>query len=258
MIATVETTELAMETPSWEDELKRAAAKIAGWMEYLIEPEQVVELRALRVQDGRSKTGSTWAGTYTGQELIEFATSALELSENCGGVYYTLNPLNPDRLNTRSPRTTFVQRGETAQDKDVLRREWVLIDVDAERAEGFEEESASDAEKAHAFRIVKRVRDYLRAEGFSDPVFGDSGNGYHLLYKFDPPLPTRLPLADDDYVRRFLHALADRFDEPGRAKIDRKVYNPSRVCKIPGTVACKGTPTDERPHRRAKIIELPD
>ena len=37
-------------------------------------------------------------------------------------------------------------------------------------------------------------------------------------------------------------------------KIDRKVYNPSRICKLYGTESCKGPNTHERPHRFSRVM----
>ena len=78
----------------------------------------------------------------------------------------------------------------------------------------------------------------------------DSGNGYHLLYRID------LPAADGGLVERVLKSLAARFDNE-HVKIDQSVYNPARICKLPGTMARKGDHTEARPHRRAKLLEVP-
>jgi hypothetical protein len=81
-------------------------------------------------------------------------------------------------------------------------------------------------------------------------MLADSGNGYHLLYRVD------LPADDGGLVERILAALGERFDTP-HAKIDRTVFNPARICKLPGTLARKGDSTADRPHRRAKLLEVP-
>lgn len=40
--------------------------------------------------------------------------------------------------------------------------------------------------------------------------------------------------------------------------LDRSVYNAARIWKLYGSVARKGEPLPERPHRRAAIISAPD
>src|SRR6185503_19824466 len=50
--------------------------------------------------------------------------------------------------------------------------------------------------------------------------------------------------------------LAVRFDTD-RVHIDQIVFNPARICKLPGSLARKGDHTKERPQRRARILEAP-
>ena len=79
-----------------------------------------------------------------------------------------------------------------------------------------------------------------------------SGNGYHLLYRID------LPVNDEtkDLVRDCLTALSERFDS-AEVKIDSINFNPSRICKLYGTLAQKGSNTVERPFRQSQIISVP-
>src|SRR5262249_12683439 len=110
--------------------------------------------------------------------------------------------------------------------------------------------SATDGEKAAALDTALAVREFLRARQWPEPVLADSGNGFHLLYRVD------LPAADGGFVERVLKALARQFDSD-RVKIDQSVFNPARICKLPGTLARKGDPTPTRPHRRAALLEVP-
>ena len=87
--------------------------------------------------------------------------------------------------------------------------------------------------------------------GFPKPITAISGNGVHVLYRIN------VPADDDGLTRRFLEVLARRFDN-ARASIDRGVFNPARISRFYGTRACKGEPTPDRPHRMAKIMNVPD
>jgi hypothetical protein len=40
-------------------------------------------------------------------------------------------------------------------------------------------------------------------------------------------------------------------------KIDASVFNAARIWKLPGTMACKGADMPDRPHRIARLIEVP-
>ena len=84
------------------------------------------------------------------------------------------------------------------------------------------------------------------------PIYADSGNGAHLLYAIDLP--------NDDASRELLqNCLAACAFMVGDdvVKVDTSVYNASRICKLYGTMACKGATMADRPHRIAEILEVP-
>src|SRR5262249_46151933 len=110
--------------------------------------------------------------------------------------------------------------------------------------------SATNEEKEEALKKIKSIREFLTARQWPKPIFADSGNGYHLLYRVD------LQAHDGGIIEQILKALANRFDDE-KVKIDQGVYNPARICKLPGTKARKGDYTETRPHRTAGILEVP-
>jgi P4 family phage/plasmid primase-like protien len=211
----------------------------------LIEPGQVVELRALNVTpDG--KFPHTVSGYFDSDHVDDMAKHAAQLSGMASGVYLTLNPLKADLLARCSNRVG--KRIPGAEDPDVVRRRLLLVDADPTRPAGI---SASDEEKAAARRVIDRVNSYLRGLGWPEPILADSGNGWHLLHRVD------LPADDGGLVRRALHALAQQFDDD-RVKIDTKVFNASRITKCYGTLAAKGDDVSGRPHRLSGIFSAPD
>src|SRR5262249_15567458 len=139
------------------------------------------------------------------------------------------------------------EENELTTDKDFLCRRWLLVDADPVRDAHV---SATDAEKASAFETVQAIRAHLQGLGWPTPVLGDSGNGYHLLYRID------LPADDGGLVRRILAALAKRFNSDV-VRVDEKVFNPARILKTPGTFARKGDNVEDRPHRRAILLDVP-
>lgn len=230
--------------------------QVMAWMHAIIEPDQLVELRALKVQDGKHEGGSTWSGHFRGHEdLRAMCEAALRVSGYCQGVYFTLNPIRPEKFVRKTPRLDNVPPKDTATDADIVRRQWVMIDVDPKRARGKEKQSANDSEKAASWSTLDRIRQELAGEGWPAPFVGDSGNGFHLMYKMEPQGFT-LPLSEGDELKQLLRSLADRFDSES-VEIDRKVYNPARICKFPGTLAMKGDGSGDRPHRTSRIIEVP-
>lgn len=232
----------ARKSVSWQED----AALLAEQYRLLIAPGQVVELRALGVQRNGGRP-HTEAGFFDHDHLLDLAKTALRVTPYAKGVYFTLNPLRPDLLARRCNRIDWANEGELAKDKDVLARRWLLIDADPSRDPLV---SATDEEKGVASHTILDLREFLRSRSWPDPLLADSGNGYHLLYHID------LPANDGGVVERILRALAQRFDND-RVKIDQTVFNPSRICKLPGTLARKGDSTPTRPHRRAKLLEEP-
>ena len=192
---------------------------------------QVIEIRAI------PPIGEP--AIFAPDDLDKAAKWAARLSGSVMGVYVTLNPLTQDPL----------LDGANAEDKTVLKRRWLPIDLDPVREADV---SATDAEKAAALDRRCTVRKWLAAQGWAEPVVMDSGNGYWLLYAIDMP--------NDEDSKRLVHdclkALAAKFDDE-RVTIDKKIANASRIGKLPGTLACKGTHTEDRPHRVAALLEVP-
>lgn len=220
--------------------------RMAEWMRILIDPGQVVELRALGVEERGYE--SDHGGFYDYDHLWKMASDAFRISRHAKGVYFTLNPLDPDLLARRAYLIKRARSGDLSSDSDVIRRHWLLVDADPKRKRDI---SSKDKEKRLAWETIQRVRDHLRAKAWPEPILADSGNGYHLMYRID------LPADDGGIVERCLKALAKEFDTPA-VQIDQTVFNPSRICKFPGTWARKGTSIPERPHRQSRILEVPE
>lgn len=162
-------------------------------------------------------------------------------------IYITLNKVN-SACYSREQHDCLRQTNVNTQDKEIDRYEWLFIDLDPER---LSEISSSKEELADARNTMGKVHDYLKGLGFSEPIAGLSGNGYHLLYRID------LPNAQEskDLIEHCLSNLANMFN--GRTKIDIVNFNQSRICKLYGTLAQKGANTTDRPHRMSKLLSEP-
>ena len=237
-----------------QGQLSKGEQRIARWLECLIDPGTVVELRAPEVDTGNGFK-IAFAGFFDTDHLTAMAIAADTLSTQATGVYFTLNPVEPELLGLYRNRVERRPR-KTSTDTDILHRTRILVDIDPQRyslttgrpCPG--DLSATDAEKAKACETAERIRADLTTAGWPEPVTIDSGNGFYLLYKVD------LAVQDGGLTQRCLKALATRYDNPG-ANVDTRVHNPSRIAKIPGTWARKGDDTEERPHRRSKVLALP-
>ena len=217
------------------------AGQVLAWLGAILAPgDGQVELRATGV-DGKPKEepGATFSRLYRRSDLAALVEQAAKLSGRAEAVYFTINPIRPG------------VRG-AVRAAGIARRRLLLIDADPTRgAPG--KVSATDAEKAHAARLAADVAAYLGRLDWPAPARGDSGNGIHLLYAID------LPNNDEarELVRGVLVALAHRFDTAD-ATIDTSVYDAGRICKLYGTLARKGEPTADRPHRASAVLEVPE
>lgn len=208
------------------------------------EPGSVVELRALGV-GGRKRTDSGYF-----DDPAKLAQAAAYLSGRADGVYFTLNEINPALLARSANKLTEWAKTTTA-DHDVVRRRWLGIDLDPERPAGI---SSTQEELQAAAALADRVQAWLTDRGWPLPVRGMSGNGIHVDYRIDLPNDE----AAKRLLERVLQALAFYFDD-GQVKIDTSVWNASRIWKLYGTLAAKGSSTADRPHRIARLQrELPD
>ena len=165
-------------------------------------------------------------------------------------VYITLNQINT-ACYSRSQRDVFYKSPKTStKDGEIDGYDWLMIDLDPDRVTGV---SSSANELAAAHQLGNKIYLALKNLGFEKPICADSGNGVHLLYRISlDNNPERTAL-----VKRCLQALDMLFSDK-MIKIDVSNHNPSRICKLYGTLAQKGADTPERPHRMSRITMIPD
>ena len=160
-------------------------------------------------------------------------------------VYVTLNQISDD-LFSRIQSETFVAGANATHDNEVVGYKYLFIDLDPKRAAGI---SSSDEELKEAYNLASKVYEYLKRLGFEEPVKAVSGNGAHLLY--------RIQLANTsenvELVKKCLNALSMMFDND-KVSVDTANFNPSRICKLYGSLAQKGKNTEKRPFRLSHII----
>ncbi len=164
-------------------------------------------------------------------------------------LYLTLNPVDPALLARASNR--IVERAEhTTADQDILRRDWLFVDIDPVRPSGI---SASGQELGAARSRAEEIVDFLAAQGWPDPILVMSGNGYNALYRIDLPNDS----VSLGLVKDVLEALAARFNDD-RVKVDTSVANAARIIGLAGTLKVKGENLPDRPHRRSQLERVPD
>jgi hypothetical protein len=214
-------------------------AMIRAALDVLAPVRSVVEMRMPKTSK------RTISGYY--DDWAALARDAAGWDTQAPGIYVTLNPINPALL-ARSRNRAIPFCDTTTADGDVIARRWLPIDCDPARPSGI---PSTDAEHEAALARAAAIRDALTARGWPAPIEADSGNGAYLLYRVD------LPADDGGLTARCLEALAFAWDD-GAVAIDRSVHNPARIWKLYGTVARKGDGTTERPHRLARLLDVPN
>ena len=215
----------------------------------LFKPGDIIEIRALAVGRTPNHRGVTYSGYFNleSEEAIRKAVSNLD--GRAEGIYVTLNHFDAALLARSNNRLQASPKWATS-DKDIVEWRWIYIDCDPDRPSGI---SATDQEHKAALARAAEIRAFLSTRGWPEPIYCDSGNGAHLLYL----LPVLDVQAASGIVRRCLKALGNRFSD-SLVKVDETTANPSRLCKLYGTMTRKGDAMPDRPHRRARIIDEPE
>lgn len=214
----------------------------------LMKPGKVYELRALGVPSGGGYT-KTFAGWFDCPEKLAEAAYRLD-GQAPDYVSITLNPVNPDLLARSANKIKHLKKEDaTTTDADIIERAWLPIDFDPIRPAGI---SSSDEEHQAAMQLAFQVIDDMTAEGWPEPILASSGNGAHVVYPINLPANKE----SDQICRDILRALAAKYDSD-KVKIDTQLGNASRILKLWGILARKGSNIPARPHRRSEIIMPP-
>lgn len=214
-----------------ETEIRKAIA--------ILKPDgELFEIRIL----GENK--KTWSGYFRDADTLITNLKRMNLKNT--NVYITLNP-PMDACYAREQRDCFVQNPKaTTSDNDVSGLEWLMVDLDPKRPSGT---SSSDEELQLAKNLGNKIFTFMGGLGFEKPLMAISGNGVHLLY--------RVKLANTaeniEVLKKSLSALNLLFSTR-LIGVDIKNFNPSRICKLYGTLAQKGIETDDRKHRMSQIV----
>jgi hypothetical protein len=203
----------------------------------------VIEVRAIWPKDiapvQRTLSRCFDSAHYPDLAAFRSAVEAYVTKMNQRGynMYATLNPLR-----------SGLSQSHTASDDDVTCRRRLLIDIDRD---GAKEHPASDAQIGAARILADQIERFLDELDWPKPVRVMSGNGYHLVYPLDD-LPNTNEVTQA--VRALLQSLKSKFSGNGLS-VDTSVSNASRVTKLPGTLARRGTEIENHPYRVARIYE---
>lgn len=226
----------------WEQFIN--AQEVRKAIAILQSPGDVFEVRAI----GTAKK-DILSGYFRDAETLLKAFDTIDMRRR--NVYITLGKVK-DECFARSQSECFLKSPQTSSDTEIVSYRWLFVDLDPVRTAGI---SSSAAELEDAKALSKVVLQYMQNLGFEKPVIAASGNGYHLLYRID--VLNDEAKTGQALIAKCLKVLSMLFDSY-KVKIDTTNSNPSRICKLHGTLAQKGTSTPERPHRMSRILEVPE
>lgn len=143
-------------------------------------------------------------------------------NDNIKGWYMTINPTD----------------GKGRKKENIVRREYLVVDIDPVRASG---SNSTDEQMVESYALACRIHNFLPSL-----FMGCSGNGWHLIYICN------LENTDEDnqLVYEFYDCLDKLFSTPTQ-KIDRCMADINRLTKIYGTMSRKAPHTDDCPQRQS-------
>ena len=153
--------------------------------------------------------------------------------------------LNPTDIDSKDWNLLSGMRSIGRTKKRITGIRFIFVDIDPIRPASV---CSTEDEKNAAKLVADKLRQHVENLGFPSPWVVDSGNGFHLYFSCD------LSVEDEGLVKRLLAILADKFDTVN-VKIDQKVGDATRMCRMPGTYNRKGEDTAKRPHRKCHIVE---
>lgn len=221
------------------------AKKITEALRLWFQPGDVFEIRVLDAVTRAYFRPHIESG-YFDYDHIDLVPQEISHITKAKGCYVTVNPVKNELLNRAVNRVRPAGREPTSCDSDILCRRWLLVDCDAKRVSGI---PSSDAEHTLAAEKAEEIRSGLASMGWSEPIVTDSGNGAQLMYRID------LPTDDGRLLENVLKSIAPASSDA--VDVDITVFNPARIWRLPGTMNCKGDSTDDRPHRMASIVSVP-
>lgn len=218
-----------------EEEIRKAISQMTI-------PGQVFEVRITL------KGKKTISGYFKEADTLIAELNNHNINYDGATIYLTLQKINEDCCG-REQMNTFILGATTTSDNDITGYQWLFIDLDPRRPTGT---SSTDEQLAKSRALADKVMVYMANKGWYRPVEAMSGNGWHLHYRVDLPNNQETK----NLMAGCLKSLDGLFSNDDVA-VDTAVFNPSRICKLYGTMAQKGKNTAERPHRLSYIKSEP-
>lgn len=128
--------------------------------------------------------------------------------------------------------------------EDISRISCIPWDIDSDHPKN---SPATDEEKSQARQLLYDFLKWNKEQGYNDPYIDDSGNGFHVINRVN------ISFEDHKQIDRKLK----NFFKQAKAVFPTldNISDLPRIIRVPGTWNIKGTQTEERPHRQARILQ---
>jgi hypothetical protein len=226
-------------------EVTEVGTKLEQAISVLFKPGQLVEVR------GKKIGGGIASKYYTDHEHMVCVIEKANSTEKYEALWVTLQRVKPGTEKTRTDEKS------TTGNNDIEAYEWLVIDIDRPKGDPYKKSwNATDEELATLRDAAVSVVDWLTEQGFPEPVFACSGNGYHVLYKLGS-----LPTSFFETLHNVLKAVAHQFrGESATFDVDTSLADPCQIIKMYGTMSRKspkGSSGGSRPWRESYIGTVP-
>ncbi len=139
----------------------------------------------------------------------------------------------------------------------------LLIDIDRKTTKDAQgrKVNASEEERKVLLEAANQVAAFLSPE-FGQPVFADSGNGYHLSWRIGDAMDwgKGIPAEQGQNVyTRLLALLKKKFERPDlNMEIDASLADDTQVVTVWGTYNRKYADLPDRPQRQSQVLSMPE
>jgi hypothetical protein len=170
------------------------------------------------------------------EQAAAFA-EAQDQDTNIAGIYINVQRLKPGSTSDKRP--------------DVAAYMHFMVDFDRrnKKVDGVRV-NANENERNELFAAMKEANAWISRVLEARPLVADTGNGFHLVWDIKPVPCT---VENEKTIKECLLAIKQKFGK-GNVEIDTSVAEPNQLTRLYGTQNRKDPETEDRPHRKSKVL----
>jgi len=223
------------------------ALRFYEWLDH--RPDEYTEIRAIQWLPDKQKGRTEIQFVNNNRDFLKYCRKYTEEPEYAGHyhIYAGVNPRQYDHDTENEGKT--IKKGSS---ENINRVTVIPFDIDSPHPK---DEAATQEELKEAKETLEKTSEWIKEQGFTQVYIDHTGNGYRVLQAVNIGLNNE----NREKVQSLLHTYHEELAyncKHNKATFD-KITDLPRIVKVPGTWSVKGENTESRPHRRAKIINIP-